>query len=117
MSRWGHAGKPHLWIVITSQFGDPARVGVVNVCTWRRHADDTVILDVGDHPFITHKSYIYYSGLRVEPVRDIVEKVKGGLGEWREQVSDELLVRIQDGLRASPFAVVALREQCLPALF
>jgi len=56
----GGIATPHLWIVVTEP--DPASnlCGIVSVTTLRNSKDQTVILHVGDHPFIRHESTIFY---------------------------------------------------------
>src|SRR5271169_5201023 len=49
----------HLWIVVT----DPNATGqvvIVSVTTLRHNADQTVVLQNGEHPFIRHQSSVFF---------------------------------------------------------
>ena len=56
-------GGEHLCIFLTdyADYGKNQLVAViVNVTSWREHKDQTLILQPGDHDFITKKSVIAY---------------------------------------------------------
>ena len=48
--------KPHLWFVLTDPERKNDRVVAVMISTVKHYSDPTLILEVGDHPFIRHKS-------------------------------------------------------------
>lgn len=56
----GGIATPHLWIVVTEPDPVSNLCGIVSVTTLRNSKDQTVILRVGDHPFIRHESTIFY---------------------------------------------------------
>ena len=95
-----YSNKPHLFIVISEPLGDKKNVIVVNVNSWYSNCDETTILCVGDHPFISHKSYINYR------LAESLEYCKVALafrrGKTQDAVKPEVLKRIQMGLINSP---------------
>ncbi len=56
----GGAATPHLWIIVTQPDPQTHECAIVSVTTLRNSKDQTVILRVGDHPFIRHDSTIFY---------------------------------------------------------
>ncbi len=54
----GGSAVPHLWIVITEPTGNPPVVIIVNITTLQQGAEQTVILQRVDHPFIRHESVV-----------------------------------------------------------
>ena len=96
----------HLWVVVI----DPEPSGttiIVNVTTREPyHTDLAVVLNVGDHPFITHESILNYGFSLITNVNPIEQAIQGGLGRQREPCSPQLLARIQQGLLSSPFTPI-----------
>ena len=92
--------RSHLWMVIS----DPSlslRVVIVNATSWHVHQDDSCILDVGDHPFFTHKSYVSYADakLRSTDVLDLMAR-KELASRW-ERLRDDVLERVRHGAAIS----------------
>ena len=65
----GGVATPHLWIVITQPATESHLCAVVSVTTLRNSKDQTVILRVGDHPFIRHDSTIFYGDAMIVDAR------------------------------------------------
>ena len=104
--------KPHLWLVLTDPDGDPAEVIAVMVCTVRAHTDPTIILQVGDHPFIVHESCVHYSTATKLSLTRILTAQKRGHCQFRDDLSREILNKIRRGLLTSPYTVIAIKEYC-----
>lgn len=85
--------------VIIQNYGNQPQVILVNVTSIKvgKQADNTVLLDVGDHPFIKQPSYIAFSFADIKP-----EIIVAQLGAGQEPISDELLERIIRGAFQSP---------------
>src|SRR5262245_31893923 len=64
----------HLWIVISEPQQDAANVVIVNLTTWVDWKDQSCILVVGDHPWITHDSCVSY-----QDAKCVAEQVLDGL--------------------------------------
>jgi hypothetical protein len=99
----GGTATPHLWIVITEP--DPASnlSGIVSVTTLRNSKDQTVILRVGDHPFIRHESTIFYGDAMIVDAQRLENEIAAGLAVRREKCPAATLKLVQQGVGASPF--------------
>ena len=58
MTGTGGIGKAHLWIAVTEPQPDSSQIVIVSLTTLRYDRDQTVILQPGDHPFITHQTIV-----------------------------------------------------------
>lgn len=103
---------PHLWVVVTDPAGDPETVVTVMLVTRRRHTDDTVILQPGDHPFIRHETSVSYSTADFRRVDRIVEQMHKGHCSARESLAPDVLARVQLGAATSPFTIHRIRDHC-----
>ena len=63
--------------------------------------DETCILDVGDHPSLQHRSYIYYKNARIEATQDIIDAVAAGRCVIREEMNSEVFRQIANGISDS----------------
>lgn len=98
-------GRHHLHIVIARKSGPPRQVLLVSVCSIDSAPyDTTVVLNVGDHPFIQHPSYVNYRYVSVEEEEKILRGVNSGEFTKREDCSEDLLTTIKHGLQDSPQA-------------
>ncbi len=97
--------------VIIKNYGNQPQVILVNVTSIKagKQADNTVLLNVGDHPFIKQPSYIAFSFADIK-----AEKAVAILGTGHQPISQELLERIIRGAFQSPkvrnFVKEALRQ-------
>lgn len=95
----------HLHIVLTDAVTvDPAQpdahvvvVSVSSVVEGAPH-DSTCYLEVGDHPFIRHRSYVFYAVATAYPIATLEQMVVSGEIEVREPVSEDVMVRVTQGL-------------------
>ena len=100
----GGAATPHLWIIVTQPDPQTHECAIVSVTTLRNSKDQTVILHVGDHPFIRHDSTIFYGDAMIVDARRLDNEIAAGLALARENCSATTLKLVQDGVLASPFA-------------
>ena len=92
---------PHLWIVLTDSDTD-GNVAIVNVTDYKNHADQTTILKVGDHPFITKDSIVLYQDARIVPRASLLNALKSGKGcSQHAQCPQALMERLKVGVFAS----------------
>ena len=75
----GGVATPHLWIVITEPNPSSNLCGIVSVTTLRNSKDQTIILRVGDHPFIRHESTIFYGDAMIVDARRLENEILAGL--------------------------------------
>jgi hypothetical protein len=104
--------KSHLWFVLTEPHGNPPEVVVAMLRTPKRFTDETTILEVDDHPFVVRRSCVHFSSARRIAVATLGRLAASGRCDLRQDMSADLLRRIRAGLRASPFAVHAIRDYC-----
>lgn len=106
--------RPHIWYVLTEPEGKPPAVIAVMMQTVKRHTDETVVLQPGDHPFIKHASSVHYSTARRLEVPALLRAMESGRCHLRDSMTPALLARVRQGLIDSPFTVNAVRDYCLP---
>jgi hypothetical protein len=63
--------------------------------------DQTCTLDVGDHPFVKHKSYVYYKEAEILVADNVTRSVAEGNFAVHEVCSDETFRRVIDGFDVS----------------
>jgi hypothetical protein len=103
----------HLWIVVTNT--DVAGLCViVNVTTLRHICDKTVILHVGEHPFITHDSIVLYADAQIVRSSAIEAALRGGAAQGKPPCSPGVLARVVAGIAASPDTPFKVQQFCAP---
>lgn len=108
----GGAATPHLWIIVTQPDLQTRECAIVSVTTLRHSKDQTVILRVGDHPFIRHDSTIFYGDAMIVDARRLEAEIAAGLALVREKCPPTTLKLVQDGVGASPFTRPKLLRFC-----
>jgi hypothetical protein len=91
----------HIWIVISDPEADAERVLFVSMTSHDITKENVCLLDVGDHPFIKHKTCIAYEFAKVAPLKTLVELRTQGLLVMSQPISVELLDRIRQGVSLS----------------
>jgi molybdopterin-guanine dinucleotide biosynthesis protein A len=104
--------KFHLWFVLTDPEGVDGLMIAVMVCTMKVFADETVLLEPGDHPFIKHESYVAYTSAKYVKRSRIEIALRSHHCFLKQSMSPPLLKRVQDGLLTSPYTVHAVRDYC-----
>jgi hypothetical protein len=94
--------KTHLWIVITEPQAESRATVIVNLTTLRASRDQTVILGVGDHPFVRHQTAVSYRDALTVDAGRIEALLREGAAIPHQPCSAGLLSLIQDGALASP---------------
>lgn len=108
----GH-DTPHLWIVLTEPDEQvPPHVAIVNLTSFREGADTTVVLATGDHPFIRHHTVVYYGDLLVAPAQKLVDAVRAGIATRHDDLTDDILERVREGVFRSPFTHGDMKAYC-----
>jgi hypothetical protein len=103
-----HGQARHLNIVVSDADQENSCL-VVSVTTWRekdgrpfRGQDSSCILEANCHPFIKHKSWVYYARSRQMSLTEILIGIWKGLIVKKEAVSEAVLTAIQEGAKKSP---------------
>jgi hypothetical protein len=102
-SALGTAGGAHLWIIVdvyTPELDTCVLAVMVNATSNIPGAGDTsCVLEKGDHPFIHHRSYVFY----LKTYEISVTELQALKLPADEPVSPSLLTRIRQGLHKSTF--------------
>ena len=107
--------EKHLWIVLTEP-DEELNVVIVNLTTRRSGSDTTVILNQGDHPFIRHPTVVHYSDARKAPAKALQQIANRPEYDYHDDLEDEILERIKEGLFQSQETKPAIRDYCLRRL-
>lgn len=110
----------HLYFILSDPSADK-KVAIVNATSWKTRDeslnDKSCVLVPGDHPFIKHKSFVYYRKALCSPVEKIKLGLQNGVLVPHDSPSDELINRVILGSSKSPFTpnevLGLLREQGL----
>ncbi|MBN1782738.1 hypothetical protein JW948_16500 [bacterium] len=102
--------KPHLWALLCDPIEGENKVLIVNINTMRKDADSTCTLNVGDHPFIRHTSFVNYANSALVSVDKLEESLTTGRAEHREKLKEEVLKRIRQCLLVSPHTPIDVRN-------
>jgi len=100
------SSKKHLYVVLTEPVDTVSRKGCVVWVSWssvkeKRFHDGTCILEVGDHPFITKRTWVNYEQAAVVTVEEIRKNLNRGTLVESDPLKERALSRIVEGLGAS----------------
>lgn len=89
--------KRHLMIVVEEKDGEYL---IVPATTWNEKLpagiqDDSCILNIGDHSFIKHKSWLDFRFAQAKPSIEILQGLLNGLLIRKEDLKPDLLAYIQ----------------------
>lgn len=97
----------HLHVVMNDPVDYPKKGGhtvlLVNFCTFEANGlcDSTCLLNVGDHPFISHPTYVSYEHAILKLTDPLDAAINAKLIEPKDPVSEQVYERILDGLKRS----------------
>ncbi|HQU42161.1 MAG TPA: hypothetical protein PK867_05090 [Pirellulales bacterium] len=81
---------------------DPDRLLIVNLTSWDDSRPDTdprkdsaCILFPSEHPFVKHKTCVYYRGAQVASVQHLQFRLSHGELEWMQPASAQLLQKMR----------------------
>lgn len=112
--------QEHLWMVVTNPKLE--KVVIVNFTSFRLGSDESCVVDAGEHPFVRKKTCVNYADAKVVPSKNLAKLLgmKRHNGSFvcpqREPLSNELLLRIQQGAVISdrtPLEAKSIVEQLL----
>jgi hypothetical protein len=105
----------HLWIVLTPEREDGTAL-CVNVTSWKFDRDETVILQPGDHPFITKKSVVHYEDAQFMPLARVEQLLAMRstkiVCEQKHCCTYKLIERLREGLLKSKRTAKGIKEYC-----
>ena len=99
-------------MVVAELAGPPEQVVVVSLTTKRSGSDETVILTLGDHPFIKHDTAINYQDTRRFDKADLLDRINRRFFEPGQSFSDDKIIIIQQGLLRSPHTPNDIKSDC-----
>lgn len=101
-------GKHHLFTIVLGPeplegYGPNDQVVLVSVTTIKPDAphDTACVLQAGDHPFITHDSYVLYRKPEIRTVQEVDKMIETMGWQPREACTPAVHARIVAGLRTS----------------
>ena len=101
----GH--NEHLHIIMNDPVDYPRKGGptvlLVNFCSFEANGlcDSTCLLNIGDHPFINHATFIAYEHAKLQLSQPLVAAIDAKRIRPHDPVSDRVYQRILDGLKRS----------------
>lgn len=106
----------HLYVILTEPENVRGTICVVSVnFTTRRSAgrgsDMTVVLNVGDHPFIKRPSVVVYNDAMFFSAEKLIRYINEEQS-LADDVEEKVLKRIQQGLLDSDFTPIEIWEYC-----
>ena len=110
---FGHpVGPMHLWFLLTDPDPGTYRVVMVMVVSAQPHTDKTVVLGVGDHPWIRHESNVDFGSARFIPTSKLEAAQRGNRLILQAEMSDQLLSRVRNGLVLSSRTIHEVKDYC-----
>lgn len=101
---------PHLWVILWGPAGAAQSFLMVSLSTMRAHSDQTVTIQVGEHPFIQHDTCAVYSDVRRTTVEKLHQAEANRQLARRDGASAQLLGKLRAGLFASSRTPNTMRE-------
>ena len=109
-----HNLKKHLWIIISHPKYNSQKVVIVNISSWKNTAvvlnDPSCIVNNGEHPYIDHKSYVFYKEALCSTMEKLQEGIAKGVLIQQDDCSTEFLDKILDGAASSKFTSIEILE-------
>ncbi len=112
-------GSPHLHIICNDPVFYPIHgcecILVVNISTVYPEPafhDPACYLNVGDHPFVRHKSYVFYSDAIIWKVPNVISREQSGELEKKADIDEHVFQRIIDGYELSDFTTNKVLKFC-----
>lgn len=103
----------HLWIVLSDPSKNCGSFVMTNLTSDRRRSGSDCELNVGDHPWISHKCYVSFGDAREvnqEQASDIQRFMKVGSIEKQFPLEPKILQRIVSAAKVSTALTIALKK-------
>jgi hypothetical protein len=91
----------HLWVIVSDPAQDASRVLIVSLTTFKPKKESVCLLDVGDHPFIKHKTCVAYNLANAPSLAQLEQARDSGHLIPDVPVSADVLRRIREGAALS----------------
>jgi hypothetical protein len=83
----------HLWVILSDPKIDAEKVLLVSLTTVTPLKETVCILEVGDHPWIRHRTCVFYEYPKVVSLETLHRLQDAGLLQLKEPLSPRLLKR------------------------
>jgi hypothetical protein len=104
--------ESHLWIIISYPSYNPQKVVIVNISSWKKIAvglnDPTCIVNDGEHPFIEHKSYVFYREALCPTLENLQAGIDKGVLIQQDDCSNDFFNKILNGAASSNFTPIEI---------
>lgn len=107
--------KSHLYIVVTG-VDAKGNLVIANVTTQDQGKDQSCVLNVGDHPFLTRESVVNYAEALIAKEENVLSGARGGVVQHDVPVPHDVLNRVQQGAIASPHTEIRVKNAVKAAL-
>jgi hypothetical protein len=100
----GTSYDSHLWMVIS----DPEQADqclIVNFTSWRADEDQACVVEVGEHPYIKHKTCVKFRGAKLVPIAKLEECLDSGRLVPQTPLSATLLAKIRAAVPDSRISI------------
>ena len=97
----GGAADRHLRVIISDPTKNPDRVIFASMTSYDVTKEDVCQLNVGDHPFVKHKTCVAYASAKEAALKDLLQLRDAGQLRSDIPVSSEILKRIWRGASLS----------------
>ncbi len=93
----------HLWVVLSDPSKDPNNILLVNLTSWKPEKERACVLNVGDHPWITHETCVNYNDFDaiVTTLPKLHAAKDAGALKMQEPLSEKVLQLILQGAAES----------------
>jgi hypothetical protein len=100
----------HLWMIISDPKLNRDQVVLVNFTSWQCIHDQTCIVSPGEHPYLAHRSVVYYPEPMIKTLKNLEQSDRVGLLQYHENLSPQLLEKIQRGALCSPYIPIKAKR-------
>ncbi|WP_460275470.1 hypothetical protein [Celeribacter sp. ULVN23_4] len=91
----------HLFIVCNDTCNLGANL-LINISSVVDLCDKTCVLNVGDHPFIQHPSFVFYARAIIHKAENLQRGFDNGMIKPQDDLAEEVFARVVEGITVSP---------------
>lgn len=92
----GASYDSHLWMIISDPKLEPKKVLIVNFTSWASHKDQACVVDVGDHPYLQHRTCVNYRDAKLVSLDVLYQLKDSGKISTKEPLSEALLKKVRN---------------------
>jgi hypothetical protein len=107
--------RPHLYVAVTSADANGDFV-IANITSQAESKDQSCILHVGDHPFISKESVVNYAEARIANERAVSAAARRGVIRYDAAITPSALAKVQAGALASTHTELGVKAAIRAAL-